>query len=195
MQRLKRELSKGKYAQLEWLMWILRKKHEFLNETDQLKLKNLYKYSPKLKQAHSFAPKLTHVFNTHGSRKSSIAKINRWISKVEKSDITCFNSFIVTLEKYKAGIVNYFKNRKNSGFVEGLNNKIKVAKRRCYGFFKVGSLFQRLFLDLCGDMMLLELPTRKGEEPILYIALNQASRYVTGSSITVDGGISLGGKS
>jgi len=69
---------------------------------------------------------------------------------VERSDLTCFNSFIVTLEKYKVGIVNYFKNRKNSGFVEGLNNKIKVAKRRCYGFFKVESLFQRLFLDLCG---------------------------------------------
>jgi transposase len=150
MQRLKKELSKEKYAQLEGLMWILRKKHECLNETDKWKLRNLYKYSPKLKQAHSFALKLTHVFNTHGSRKSSIAKINRWISKVEKSDITCFNSFITTLEKYKAGIVNYFKNRKNSGFVEGLNNKIKVAKRRCYGFFKVESLFQRLFLDLCG---------------------------------------------
>ncbi|NDE11891.1 MAG: hypothetical protein EBZ95_15235, partial [Chitinophagia bacterium] len=27
-------------------------------------------------------------------------------------------------------ILNYFKSRKNSGFVEGLNNKIKVLKRR-----------------------------------------------------------------
>ena len=150
MQRLKKELSQEKYAELEGLMWILRKNHECLNEADKRKLKKLYIYSPKLKQAHNFALKLTHVFNTHGSRKSSIAKINRWISKVERSDLTCFNLFIVTLEKYKAGIANYFKNRKNSGFVEGLNNKIKVAKRRCYGFFKVESLFQRLFLDLCG---------------------------------------------
>jgi transposase len=38
----------------------------------------------------------------------------------------------------------------SSGFVEGLNNKIKVIKRRCYGFFKVESLFQRLVLDLRG---------------------------------------------
>lgn len=150
MQRLKKKLSKGKYAELEGMMWILRKKHECLNEADRRKLKKVYKYSPKLKQAHSLALKLTHVFNTHGSRKSSIAKINRWISKVERSGTTCFNSFIASLERYKTGIVNYFKNRKNSGFVEGLNNKIKVAKRRCYGFFKVESLFQRLFLDLCG---------------------------------------------
>jgi len=70
--------------------------------------------------------------------------------KVEKSSIRCFDGFIVTLQKYKPSILNYFKARKNSGFVEGLNNKIKVAKRRCYGFFKVESLFQRLFLDLKG---------------------------------------------
>ncbi|MBN9343663.1 MAG: transposase [Holosporales bacterium] len=36
------------------------------------------------------------------------------------------------------------------GFVEGLNNKIKVAKRRCYGFFKIDSLFQPIQLDLMG---------------------------------------------
>ena len=53
-------------------------------------------------------------------------------------------------KKYKPSIANYFKSRKNSGFVEGLNNKIKVVKRRCYGFFKIESYFQRLFLDLKG---------------------------------------------
>ena len=41
-------------------------------------------------------------------------------------------------------------NRHNSGFVEGLNNKIKVLKRRCYGLLNLDRLFQRLFLDLEG---------------------------------------------
>ena len=54
---------------------------------------------------------------------------------------------------YKSTILNYFKSRKNSGFVEGLNNKIKVLKRRCYGVFKTETLFQRLFLDLNGYKM------------------------------------------
>jgi hypothetical protein len=51
-------------------MWILRKNHECLNEADKRKLKKLYIYSPKLKQAHNFALKVSHVFNTHSSRKS-----------------------------------------------------------------------------------------------------------------------------
>jgi len=34
--------------------------------------------------------------------------------------------------------------------VEGLNNKIKTLKRRCYGIGRVATLFQRLYLDLEG---------------------------------------------
>jgi len=34
--------------------------------------------------------------------------------------------------------------------VEGLNNKLKVLKRRCYGLFNLEHLFQRIFLDLEG---------------------------------------------
>lgn len=150
MARLKSELSQEDYAKLEGMMWILRKKHECLSEADKSKLEVLYKHSPILKKAHSHALRLTHIFNTHDHRKSAMAKINRWIASVEKSTLTTFDSFIKTLKKYQPYIGNYFKDRKNSGFVEGLNNKIKVAKRRCYGFIKTESLFQRLFLDLQG---------------------------------------------
>jgi hypothetical protein len=45
---------------------------------------------------------------------------------------------------------NYFINRQTSGFVEGLNNKIKVIKRRCYGIFNITHLFQRIYLDIEG---------------------------------------------
>jgi transposase len=47
-------------------------------------------------------------------------------------------------------ITNYFHNRHTSGFVEGLNNKIKVLKRRCYGIGNIQHLFQRIYLDLEG---------------------------------------------
>lgn len=150
MARLKSELPEVEYEELAGMMWILRKKHECLSQADKAALEALYKHSPKLKKAHSYALKLTHIFNTKSSRKAAIAKIDRWIAKVEKSGIKCFNKFIGTLKKYKSSIANYFKAQKNSGFVEGLNNKIKVAKRRCYGFFKIASLFQRLQLDLMG---------------------------------------------
>ena len=134
-------------------MWIIRKQHECLTEADKSKLALLYHYSPTFKKADQYALKLTNIFNTHCKRKLASDKINRWIDMVEKSDVTCFNSFIETLKKYQSYILNYFKDRKNSGFVEGLNNKIKVAKRRCYGLLKTESFVHRLFLDLNGYEM------------------------------------------
>jgi transposase len=154
MQRLKKELPAEEYTKLAGVMWALRKKYECLTDADKSALDTLYEHSPSLKKAHSYALKLTHIFNTHSNRKLGLAKLNRWITSVQKSDLRCFDKFIGTLKKYQPYIANYFKKRRNSGFVEGLNNKIKVAKRRCYGFFKNESLFQRLYLDLKGYQMI-----------------------------------------
>ena len=150
MNRLKLELSADEYSKLNDIMWILRRKHECLTKEDKQKLALLYKFSPKLKKAHKLAIRLTHIFNTHHSRKHANTKINRWIKSVVRSDIGIFDGFIETLNKYKPQILNYFKKRKNSGFVEGLNNKIKVMKRRCYGLGSPASYFQRIWLDLNG---------------------------------------------
>ena len=153
MKRLKKELSSEEYAKLDNMMWIVRKKYECLSHTEKDQLNLLYKHSPKLKEMHRAALKLTHIFNTHQSRKVAFTKLNRWIDFVQKSGLSGFDGFIKTLTKYKSTILNYFKSRKNSGFVEGLNNKIKVLKRRCYGVFKTETLFQRLLLDLKGYEM------------------------------------------
>ncbi|MEY8872676.1 transposase [Francisella philomiragia] len=150
MNRLKSELPSGEYAKLNDMMLILRKHHECLTKEDKQKLALLYKYSPILKKAHKLAIRLTHIFNTHHSRKHANTKINRLIKRIERSDINMFNGFIETLNKYRPQILNYFKKRKNSGFVEGLNNKIKVMKRRCYGLGSPTSYFQRIWLDLNG---------------------------------------------
>ena len=150
MKCLKKELDAKEYAKLDGMMWILRRKHECLSKSDKVSLELLYRYSSELEKAHKLALKLTHIFNTHHNRKVASSKFNRWIEQVKKSDVICFDGFIKTLETYKTGILNYFKERKNSGFVEGLNNKIKLLKRRCYGIEKVTTLFQRLVLDLKG---------------------------------------------
>lgn len=51
---------------------------------------------------------------------------------------------------WQDGILNYFDGRYNSGFVEGLNNKLKLLKRRCFGLDDPVELFRRLWLDIEG---------------------------------------------
>ena len=93
---------------------------------------------------------LTKGFTIPLNRAEAKLKIETWKQKVKKSDLTCFDKFLTTLDNWFSEILNYFKRRRTSGFVEGFNNRIKVLKRRCYGIFDVSRIFQRLYLDLEG---------------------------------------------
>jgi transposase len=73
-----------------------------------------------------------------------------WQAQVRACGLTCFDRFLGTLPRYWNEITNYFVDLQTSGFVEGLNNKLKVLMRRCYGLRNLDHLFQRLFLDLEG---------------------------------------------
>jgi len=146
--RLRKELSTDEYKSLKEAISILVNNNECVPNKDKIKLEKLFKYSPALKVAYRLARQLTSIFNSHHRKATGEKKINAWIARASK--VKCFNGFIETLEKYKNEVTNYFINRNTSGFVEGLNNKIKVIKRRCYGIFNLKHLFQRVFLDLVG---------------------------------------------
>lgn len=155
MKRLKEELSKKEYDKLKGVMWILRKKEGDLSKEERETLNLLFEHSPDLKCAHGFVNDLTLIFESDISKFHAKHKINKWIRRVQNSGMTCFNRFIKTLLKFKNEIANYFINRNSSGFVEGINNKIKVIKRRCYGITNIDHLFQRIYLDISGFSLFL----------------------------------------
>ena len=106
--------------------------------------------SPSLRLAYLFRLELTAIFEADLTKAQATKKIEAWIEQVQASDLTCFDPFLNTLSNHLDEITNYFLHRDTSGFAEGLNNKLKVLKRRCYGIFNLGRLFQRLSLDLNG---------------------------------------------
>lgn len=152
LKRLRKELTEAEYKKLKGAMWALRKKEESLTDEEKTVLVILFTYSPDIKQAYDFQNSLTEIFNKNINKKEASRLIKQWKKEISKSNLTCFDKFIATLNKNWDDILNYFhrKQRKNSGFIEGLNNKIKVIKRRCYGIFNIEKLFQRIFLDLEG---------------------------------------------
>ena len=149
--RLKKTLSETAYAEIiKGLMWIIRKNNQDLTADERKKLRRLFEYSPKLKLAYTFREELTAIFEMRLTKEQAKKRLLKWADKVSRSALTCFDTFLTTLNNWLNEIVNYFVNRLNSGFVEGLNNKIKTIKRRCYGITQVTTLFQRLYLDLEG---------------------------------------------
>jgi transposase len=148
--RLKKELSEAEYADIQGVLWPIRKNSENLTTEEQKKLALLFAYSPALKLAYTFREELTSIFELPLTKEEAREQIIEWQNKVSRSALTCFDKFLTTLNNWLDKIVNYFEGRFSSGFVEGLNNKIKTTKRRCYGILRNTTLFQRLYLDLEG---------------------------------------------
>jgi transposase len=148
LKRLKKKLPESEYQPLKGAMWALRRSLKNRTIEDVRLLRRLFDHSPLLEAAYYASGILTDIFNRAVSKRSARYQIRRWIGLVKRSDLPCFDRFLKTLDTWQEEILNYFVDRDTSGFVEGLNNKIKVIKRRCYGIFNVGHLFQRIFLDL-----------------------------------------------
>lgn len=151
LRRLKKELPKETYDEdCKGMLWTLRKNHASLDTDERRSLRRLFLHTPALHQAYTFREELTSIFNQDLSIAEAELHLWTWIKKVEHSDLDTFDGFIKTLRNHWQYIINYFDQRITSGFVEGLNNKIRTIKRRCYGIRKVSTLFQRIWLDLHG---------------------------------------------
>lgn len=150
LKRLKQELPKEEYATLKGAMWAFRKNSADLEGPEQEVLTRLFVYAPDLARAYTYREQLTAIFEEKLSKEHATTKLADWQEQVEASGLKCYEPFLKTLATWREEITNYFLARHNSGFVEGLNNKIKVLKRRCYGIFNLAHLFQRIFLDLEG---------------------------------------------
>ena len=148
--RLKKELSETEYEQIKGVMWLVRRNNKDLTSDERKKLNLLFEYSPELKLAYTFREELTAIFEMQLTKDQAKQRLLKWADKVRHSLLTCFDTFLTTLDNWLDEIANYFIKRLSSGFVEGLNNKVKTLKRRCYGILRVITLFQRLYLDLEG---------------------------------------------
>jgi len=149
--RLKKVLSPTDYAEIvQGTLWLVRQNHQDLSPDDRPKLRRLFEHAPALKAAYTLREELTAIFEMPLTAAEARTRLLKWAAKVRRSALTGFDTFLTTLHNWLDEIVNYFVNRHSSGFVEGLNNKIKTIKRRCYGITRISTLFQRLYLDLEG---------------------------------------------
>jgi transposase len=150
VKRLKKELPKEAQEALKGTLWPFRKREADLEQSEQERLSALLAYSPALRQGYRLREELTAIFDTARSKADGLRRLRYWRRRVERSGLRCFDGFLKLLESWQELIANYFISRQTSSFVEGLNTKLKVLKRRCYGLRNVVRLFQRLTLDLEG---------------------------------------------
>src|SRR5512143_132560 len=129
---------------------LLRREWWSLNPAQQDQWVNLFQQSPALANAYLLRTTLTAIFECSPDRATAQTRLQRRGELVKTTGITGFDKFLMTLQHWQDGMLNYFHSRHKSGFVEGLNNKLKVLKRRCFGLDDPIKLFQRLWVDIEG---------------------------------------------
>jgi transposase len=66
--------------------------------------------------------------------KSAVNFLDYWCQLAKESGIPELKKFVKMLLRYAYGIVNHCRYPLSTGRLEGINNKIKVLKRRAYGY-------------------------------------------------------------
>ena len=150
MRRLKKELPKEEYEKFKGAMWLVRKRPGELDGQEKECLRNLFAHSPALLMTYLYSCALTGIFDRPLSKAEAEEHLRAWMRLAREQEVAGFEKFLNTLDEKMDMVTNYFVGRNTSGFVEGINHKIRVIMGRCYGLFSRVHIFQRLTLDLCG---------------------------------------------
>jgi transposase len=77
--------------------------------------------------------------------------LKQWTKRCTQGRLEPFIKLAKRLNRWSEGILTYFDHRITNGVAEGINNKIKVLKRRSYGFHDEEYFFLKI-LNACGAL-------------------------------------------
>ncbi|ACK68398.1 transposase IS204/IS1001/IS1096/IS1165 family protein (plasmid) [Rippkaea orientalis PCC 8801] len=127
-------LNKSKY--------VLLKNEEDLNEEQKEKLEQVYKTSEVLSKMHQLKEEFRDIFETQSDWVSGLFELANWCQKA----YSLYPKSCGTIRRWIGEIIAYFDQGTTQGIVEGINNKLKLIKRRAYGFRNFGNFQLRSFL-------------------------------------------------
>ena len=96
-------------------------------------MKLLKETHPNLHQLCLLRQELHDWYETDTTPQKADVTLDKWIEKAKALGLTALDNFCKTLTNWKSEILNFFTNRITSGFVEGMNSKIKLLKRIAFG--------------------------------------------------------------
>jgi transposase len=94
-------------------------------------------------------------FYACSTREEAEVFLQGWIKRCKQSRLEPFIKLAKRLVRWSHGIFSYFEYRITNGVAEGINNKIKVLKRRSYGFHDDQYFFLKI-LNATGALPSLE---------------------------------------
>jgi len=147
-----RKALRKKFPQEEDLKnvkWLFLKNKENLTENqkeqiDSLLINPLY---VNLKQAYEAKESFRAIMEEDICAKQADEKLTHWVIEVLLLNNKYLNKFVKTFTNWYEYILNYFKDRWSNGSVEGINNRIKMIKRRAFGYDDFDRFRRRILVE------------------------------------------------
>jgi transposase len=78
-------------------------------------------------------------------KEDAAAFLAYWCDLVEEEGLFAFKKFTKTIKSHWSGIVNYIESQIANGIIEGINNKIQLAKRRARGYKNITNFINMIY--------------------------------------------------
>nr|CRH06493.1 Transposase for insertion sequence element [Candidatus Magnetococcus massalia] len=114
-----------------WLL--LRNRSNIKREEDHIRLNELLEANQALMTIYLLKDELKQLWS-HDSEQKAQEAWDQWYLQAMESDIEPLKLFAKRLKPYLFGILSHCKWPYHTSLLEGINNKIKVIKRRAYGY-------------------------------------------------------------
>lgn len=122
------------YFEIKGSRWILLGRQNNLNEAAKERLERVLQLNEPLAKAYMLKEQIRDLYFC-SSLKEATRRWNLWRDMALESNVAEIMKFAQIQERrYKEGIINSSLFHIGTSIVEGINNKIKVIKRKAYGF-------------------------------------------------------------
>jgi len=118
------------------ILYLLLKNKDHLLPDEEPRLKRLLELNQNLTTVYILKDSLKKLWNYLDPEWAQKA-LDDWCSMALKSKIGPVMAFAKMLKRYAYGILNHCRFPIHTSRLKGINNKIKVMKRRAYGFHDV----------------------------------------------------------
>lgn len=113
--------------------WLLQRAIERLSDDDKRRLAAILQRDRALRAAWTMKEELRALYRAPTAARADTA-LHVWIADAASSGLASFVRTAGTLRRWRTEILNYWQHPITNAVVEGKHNRVKVLKRRAYGY-------------------------------------------------------------
>jgi transposase len=137
--------KEAKLSAINRSKYVLLKNEKDLKEEQKIKLKEVQKQMPELGKMHGLKEQIRDIYERENKDANPTLLLIDWLKKAKKY----FPKSVKTIIRWFSEVVGYFESGTTQGKVEGINNRLKLIKRKGYGFRNFDNFRLRSLLNWC----------------------------------------------